>query len=222
MSNKDKELTVKDYSNKKSFNDLPCKDDEVLIPFLAHKEIKNSSLCNPNNLETWNFNGKKVVVGFMQIKKVNAVKMMEFFWEDVNQYMKEKSRKKRCYVSNDKGVLIRCPKEKKCENCPLNGNPNVITSMKLSLHKIMDDINSSDGNSYDPSSGTEDIIYLRRIIFELIQEVKITNEKYARILELLYEGYEKKEILEKLSLGKSQGYVDIKRAQAMIKQMYYE
>ena len=58
------------------------------------------------------------------------------------------------------------------------------------------------------------------IIDDLIKEVATVNPKYGRILQLLYEGNTKGEILKLLGLGKSQGYTDINSAQKMAKELY--
>ena len=47
------------------------------------------------------------------------------------------------------------------------------------------------------------------------------NPKYGRILDLISEDYTKGQILDELGLGKSQGYADIKAAQALAKKLYF-
>ncbi|MDO4275856.1 MAG: hypothetical protein Q4D16_19480 [Eubacteriales bacterium] len=61
---------------------------------------------------------------------------------------------------------------------------------------------------------------LRMIIDDLIRQVGEINPKYGRILELIKSDYSKGEILSELSLGKSQGYADIKAAQKLAKNLY--
>ena len=43
----------------------------------------------------------------------------------------------------------------------------------------------------------------------------------GRILDLICEDYTKGQILDELGLGKSQGYADIKAAQALAKKLYF-
>lgn len=59
---------------------------------------------------------------------------------------------------------------------------------------------------------------------ELIDVVYQRNEKYGKILKLIYQDItiSKQEIIEKLGLKKTQGYAAIKKAQAMAKEVYNE
>ena len=49
----------------------------------------------------------------------------------------------------------------------------------------------------------------------------IPQTLYGRILDLICEDYTKGQILDELGLGKSQGYADIKAAQALAKKLYF-
>ena len=56
----------------------------------------------------------------------------------------------------------------------------------------------------------------------LIDDVAAMNPDMGKIIRLLSEGYNKKEILEmvKLGKGKTQGYDFIKKAQSLAKEIY--
>ena len=72
------------------------------------------------------------------------------------------------------------------------------------------------------SASLEDTAFLGMVIKDLISEVSQKNSKYGRILELIAQDCDKSEILTDLNLGKSQGYEDIKRAQAIAKELFFE
>lgn len=93
----------------------------------------------------------------------------------------------------------------------------------LSLDQFMDEAVSEDGKGFEPASSEnlEETVMLRMIIQDLLKKIHEINPKYGRILDLICEDYTKGQILDELGLGKSQGYVDIKAAQALAKKLYF-
>ena len=97
------------------------------------------------------------------------------------------------------------------------------TDDALSLDQFLEEASSEDGKGFEPASpeNLEETVLLRMIINDLIKQIHIINPKYGRILDLICEDYTKGQILEELHLGKSQGYADIKAAQALAKKLYF-
>ena len=93
----------------------------------------------------------------------------------------------------------------------------------LSLDQFMDEAASEDGKGFEPASPEylEETVMLRMIIQDLLKKIHEINPKYGRILDLICEDYTKGQILDELGLGKSQGYADIKAAQALAKKLYF-
>ena len=93
----------------------------------------------------------------------------------------------------------------------------------LSLDQFMDEAVSEDGKGFEPASSEnlEETVMLRMIIQDLLKKIHEINPKYGRILDLICEDYTKGQILDELGLGKSQGYADIKAAQALAKKLYF-
>lgn len=93
----------------------------------------------------------------------------------------------------------------------------------LSYDKMLESMMSEDGNGYDPAQteSLENSTLLGLIIDNLICQVREMNPHYGRILDLICEDYTKGQILDELGLGKSQGYADIKAAQALAKKLYF-
>lgn len=224
-----------DFSNRKPINDVPLKEGEVLVPVHALELVKAADesvrlklakpgeLLNKNNLETWHLGGRKILVGFAPVAAEHAEVATKAFWDDVNEYI-ELTRKKRCLIPNGKGELIRCPKCNDCNKCDNKGNADNITSRTVSLDKMLDDINNEDANGYDPTGTTEneELALFMMTINDLIHEV---SEKYPEadsILHLIIDGYQKKEIIEKVDLGrgKTQAYSYIEKIQKYAKEVY--
>lgn len=84
-------------------------------------------------------------------------------------------------------------------------------------------LQSEDGKGFEPASSEnlEETVMLRMIIQDLLKKIHEINPKYGRILDLICEDYTKGQILDELGLGKSQGYADIKAAQALAKKLYF-
>ena len=98
-----------DYCNKKSYNGVAPKENEALVPFLAHEVLKNyhqdirdgirkrNEGIIEDNFETWNIRGRKILVGFTAIHKDQVASYMEGFWKEKDAYL-ESTRKKRCLI----------------------------------------------------------------------------------------------------------------------------
>ena len=98
-----------DYSNKRSYDGVATKENEALVPFLAHEVLKNyhqdirdgirkrNEGIIEDNFETWNIRGTKILVGFTSIPKDQVESYMERFWKEKDAYL-ESTRKKRCLI----------------------------------------------------------------------------------------------------------------------------
>lgn len=83
----------KDFSNRKPYNDIPYKDDEVLVPFVTTYDEARYYRFNMDNLETWKFYGKKVLVGFTPVRISAKDSSMKLFNSDVHEYLNRFSNK---------------------------------------------------------------------------------------------------------------------------------
>lgn len=91
------------------------------------------------------------------------------------------------------------------------------------IDQFMDEATSEDSKGFEPASpeNLEETVMLRMIIQDLLKKIHEINPKHGRILDLICEDYTKGQILDELGLGKSQGYADIKAAQALAKKLYF-
>ena len=84
---------IYDYSNLHCFDGVAPKENEALVPFLAHEVLKNyhqdikdgirkrNEGIIEDNFETWNIRGRKILVGFTAIHKDQVESYMEGFWK---------------------------------------------------------------------------------------------------------------------------------------------
>ena len=76
------------YENEKSYNDVPCEPNQVLAPFVIRdKEMRQSKDINPNNLKTFKFSGKSVLVGFVPVNIEDFYNVVKIFNMDVKEYL---------------------------------------------------------------------------------------------------------------------------------------
>ncbi len=75
------------YDNRRSYNNAPLKEGECLVPILVTWDtVKHFNMCT-DNLETWHFSGRKVLVAFAPVKLSSKGSSMKFFWKDVHEYL---------------------------------------------------------------------------------------------------------------------------------------
>lgn len=185
----------RDFCNRATFNNVPAKTDEELVPVVLTKEMKETLKplgFDSKNVETWTFpHGKKVPVVFVPNKKSFMDVYMKFFNSEVERYLKHKEE---------------------------------VKSEDLSLDKFLEDIDDEDGNGFDPTGTTalEDEAFLMQVFDMLVADLSAQDENMGKIIRLLYEGFQKKEILDKLDIGKgkTQGYAFIEKTQKIALDIY--
>lgn len=225
------------YDNKKTYNNIPAKADEELVPVLAYDLVnwnndciknglgKSETIVDTRNLETWHYGGRKILVGFVAVPKDKAAIAIDAFKKERNIYLEE-TKKKRCLISDGKGTLIKCPAENKCCNCKHQGDPNNITARCLSYDKFLEDNNDDNKKGFEPfqESNVEETVLLKVKLERLFKKLESKNKEYASIIRLLYEGYDKGEVIEQLGIdkGKTQSYALIKKAQQFAKKIFEE
>ena len=191
----EKDKNYRDFGNRTSFNGRPCRPDQELVPVVLNKEMRRALMkdrLKENYLETWTFGTNKIPVAFIPIAKG---KKIEYFREIFNRDVKRFIT----YNAND-----------------LSGLP--------SLDEIMEKVYLEDESAWDPTGTTcyDDLQLGLSVIEMLIDDVAAKNPVMGQIIRLLSEGYQQKEILEmvKLGKGKTQGYDFINKAQSLAKDLY--
>lgn len=186
------------YANKKPYNNIPPAADEELAPILMTAEMRKDKSIIEANVETWNIHGHKIPVAFAPIKAGTLDSWMKFFNAQV-----------RTYIAT--GGIDDFLSE--------NGHES-----DLSYDKFVDDAESDeDSSGFEPAQteSLEDTVLLGIVIDDLIREAGEIDPKYGRIISLLAKDRTKGDILKELSLGKSQGYDDIKAAQELAYKLYH-
>lgn len=193
----EKNSNYRDFSNRKSFNNIPVGADEELVPAVLTKDMQKTLIhlgLDKENAETWTFpHGKKVPVVFIPNRKGLMDVYMKIFNSEVERYLKHKDE---------------------------------VQTEDLSLDRFLEDIDDEDGNGFDPTGTTayEDEAFLMQVFDMLVEDLSKQDENMGKIISLLAEGFQKKEILEKLNIGKgkTQGYAFIEKTQKIALKIYNE
>ena len=94
----------------------------------------------------------------------------------------------------------------------------------LSLEKFLEDIDDEDGEGFDPTGTTEneDKAFVMMVFELLIEELEAQDVNMGKIIRLLADGFQKKEILDQVDLGKgkTQGYAFIEKTQKIALKIY--
>ena len=185
----------RDFSNRKSCNNVPCAPGEVLVPAVLNAEIRATIKGNldTKNVETWHFPyaSEKVPVIFVPVLESWKEAALKIFNHEAECFLKHQ--------------LIK----------PLDA---------LSLDKLQADAESDDEKGFDPAVTTKamDDLMVRLTLEDLIRDLNELNPLYGKIFLMLYEGFSKKEILEKAKIekGKSPRYEFIEEARAAAQKLY--
>lgn len=192
---KERDNHYRDFSNRKPCNNVTCAPGEVLVPAVLNAEIRATIKENldTKNVETWHF--------------PYASEKVPVIFVPVQESRKEAALKifnheAECFLKHQ---IIK----------PLDA---------LSLDKLQGDAESDDEKGYDPAFTTKamDDLMARLTLDDLIRDLNELNPLYGQIFLMLYEGFSKKEILEKANTGKgkSQGYEFIEEARAAAQKLY--
>ncbi|MBY4959447.1 hypothetical protein [Streptococcus suis] len=192
--NTNSKYTPDRYQSEKSYNDVKTTDSQVLAPFVIRdKAMLVNKDVNRDNLKTFNIYGKRILVGFVPVERLEFANALRVFNMDINEYLSRHSKGKH----DD-----------------------------LSLDEMFDKMDNDEKFGYDPTGipSHEEKLMLIETLEELIDVVYQRNEKYGKILKLIYQDVtiSKQEIIDKLGMKKTQGYDAIKKAHALAKEVYKE
>ncbi|HEL1818094.1 TPA: hypothetical protein TXZ05_002082 [Streptococcus suis] len=192
--NRNSKYTPESYHNEKPYNDIPCEEGEVLVPIV----VMNNDMIKAMGINRSNMKTARMKNG-SRVPVAYAPVKLEHFENALKIYYKDVN----IYLNQFKS-----------------------DSDVLSLEEMMENMNNENKKGSDPTgiSSHEEQLMLIETLEVLIDVVYQRNEKYGKILKLIYHDFtiSKQEIIEKLCLKKTQGYDAIKKAHALAKEVYKE
>ncbi|CYV61561.1 TPA: hypothetical protein U1V20_000110 [Streptococcus suis] len=192
--NRNSKYTPESYHNEKPYNDIPCEEGEVLVPIV----VMNNDMIKAMGINRSNMKTARMKNG-SRVPVAYAPVKLEHFENALKIYYKDVN----IYLNQFKS-----------------------DSDVLSLEEMMENMNNENKKGSDPTgiSSHEEQLMLIETLEVLIDVVYQRNEKYGKILKLIYHDFtiSKQEIIEKLGMKKTQGYDAIKKAHALAKEVYKE
>lgn len=192
--NTNSKYTPDRYKSEKSYNGLELSDSQVLVPFV----IRDKTMLVNKDVNRDNLKTFNIYGKRILVGFV-PVERAEF------------ANALRVFNMDTNEYLSRHTKGKHDD---------------LSLDEMFEKMDNDAKFGYDPTGipSHEEKLMLIETLEELIDVVYQRNEKYGKILKLIYKDVtiSKQEIIEKLGMKKTQGYDAIKKAHALAKEVYKE
>ena len=192
--NTNSKYTPESYRDEKPYNDIPCEEGEVLVPIV----VMNNYMIKAMGINRSNMKTARMKNG-SRVPVAYAPVKLEHFNNALKIYYKDVN----IYLNQFKS-----------------------DSDVLSLEEMMENMNNENKKGNDPTgiSSHGEQLMLIETLEVLIDVVYQRNEKYGKILKLIYHDFtiSKQEIIKKLGLKKTQGYDAIKKAHALAKEVYKE
>lgn len=189
-----KNLDLNQYSDKKSYNNLPVPEGQYLAPFLVEDwdTVKAMDL-NRDNLETWHFSGIPVLVAFTPVTAEQFPGTMKLFWSDVRKY-----------IAN------------------LHGDPNVISYDKMLEDMMAEGEGGYDPAQTESFENTTLLgMIIDDLIREVGEKNPRYGRILNLIKQEATKGEILDALLKEYGIRKTQAYAEIKAAQKMAKELYY-
>lgn len=190
----EKDKNYRDFGNRTSFNGRPCRPNQELVPFVLNDEVRKDCI----NAGLKEENVESWTIGKNEVPVAFAPVPKGHKADNMKEFFKDIKR----YITDN------------AED----------SSGDASLDEIMEKVYGEEDRAWDPTGTTyyDDLQLGLSIIEMLIDDVAAKNPDMGKIIRLLSEGYNKKEILEmvKLGKGKTQGYAFIDKAQSLAKDLY--
>lgn len=190
----EKDKNYRDFGNRTSFNGRPCRPNQELVPFVLNDEVRKDCI-NAGLKEDY---VESWTIGKTEVPVAFAPVPKGQKEDNMKEFFKDIKR----YITDN------------AED----------SSGDASLDEIMEKIYGEDESAWDPTGTTyyDDLQLGLSVIEMLIDDIAAKNPIMGHIIRLLSEGYQKKEILEmvKLGKGKTQGYAFIDKAQALARDLY--
>ena len=192
--NRNSKYTPESYRDEKPYNDIPCEEGEVLVPIV----VMNNDMIKAMGINRSNMKTARMKNG-SRVPVAYAPVKLEHFENALKIYYKDVN----IYLNQFKS-----------------------DSDVLSLEEMMENMNNENKKGNDPTgiSSHGEQLMLIETLEVLIDVVYQRNEKYGKILKLIYHDFtiSKQEIIDKLGMKKTQGYDAIKKAHALAKEVYKE
>lgn len=198
--------------NRKPYDDRKIMPGEVLAPMIATEERIKLLGANRTNIYTWENAGCVYQVMFYPVPKSAKKLAMQQFAFELNELLSN-NHDAHCLIPQEDGSTKVCPKKgddnrHSCVDCPHNEE----------YVKTIDSFDALLEVGYEPipSPSAEEEFMFGELFAELMQELHTKYPLEEQVVTMILDGKDKRAIIEKLKLGKSQGYKVISQTIALV------
>ena len=187
------DINLNQYSDKRSYNNLPVPEGQYLAPFLVHNwdEVKAMNY-HRENLETWHFSGIAVLVAFTPVTAEQFPGTMKLFWSDVRTYIAD-----------------------------LKKDPNILSYDKMLEDMMSEDGNGYDPAQTESLENTTLLGLIIDDLIRQVREMNPRYGRILDLLKQEYtKGEILDALLSEYGIKKTQAYSEIKAAQKLAKDLY--
>ena len=201
-------------------HDNTNKVQHVLIPMLVDRNVlaENGLIAGVTHskIRKWKIGNRNIEVLLVPGTKEQSQAIMA----EYSRQFKAEDRDKRCAVPGERGKLIRCPEDNKCSRCPYYlTREEYGTVLFSSLAQVDED---GDMQDYDPASPTNYNEANRelRLLADLIHHLSEIAPAYGIMIQLLHEGYSRREVADKMGLPKSTVIDKVKKLKSLTESFF--
>ena len=187
------DINLNQYSDKRSYNNLPTPEGQYLAPFLVHSwdEVKAMNY-HRENLETWHFSGIAVLVAFTPVTAEQFPGTMKLFWSDVRTYIAD-----------------------------LKKDPNILSYDKMLEDMMSEEGNGYDPAQTESLENTTLLGLIIDDLIRQVREMNPRYGHILDLLKQEYtKGEILDALLLEYGIKKTQAYSEIKAAQKLAKDLY--
>lgn len=208
----------------KSYDGREIEPGQVLVRQLVTREYAREIGADPKSLRTWSTAG----VSYLVMKVPVSADMEEIcekaFNAQVNDRLDEQMgpmRRARCMVPQPDGRKVVCTKATcgtTCSACPHRGEYEKEDRSMVSL----DALEEEEYLPAEAAPSAEDEAILKIRLEELMIQLEEVNPLYPKVIRMLRQGMQTKEIVEALPMKKSRAYELIRKSQAEAERIWRE
>ena len=184
-----RDANYRSFDNRKPYSDARPKPGQILAPFVTDNERAKHYGFNLNNLETWHFSGKKILVGFTWVDPEQFDGMMRIFNQDVNRQLHPN-------MEDTDDLSLDAMLDAMDDNNEEGYDPTGTTEkedlalLKISLDMLLESYRRSGKDNYADVLAMLGAGYTKKEVAAAVRPDLKKNQAYDYIKQVQEEGYE--------------------------------
>ncbi len=189
------------------YNGNPPADGEVLVPMLINRDY--ADLIEAQGVRTWYKSGVPLTVMFVPVPADREKDAWKAFNADVNICLNEElgpNRYARCLIPQADGSLKPCPKEIDGKNNPCSKCPHRNRLKKEDRNMVsLETLEEKNFHPMKNEPSAESCVLFNTMLDDLLT-FSAKTLYHGDVIRMGLDGLDRKQIIERLPVKKSQGY----------------